>query len=79
MSRQAWSSGGGYREKPALPIGELDIMVLDTHCGKIGLNIHNAVSSELQEKVKLRGIVKDREAWHAAVHGVTQRWKGLSD
>ena len=23
---------------------------------------------------KLREIVKDREAWHAAVHGVTMSW-----
>ena len=23
---------------------------------------------------KLRGMVMDREAWHAAVHGVTKRW-----
>ena len=23
---------------------------------------------------KLREIVKDREAWHAAVHGVTNNW-----
>ena len=25
------------------------------------------------------GVVMDREAWHAAVHGVTKSWKGLSD
>ena len=23
---------------------------------------------------KLQGIVKNREAWHAAVHGVTKNW-----
>ena len=28
---------------------------------------------------KLREIVKDREAWHAAVHGVTKRWIRLSN
>ena len=29
--------------------------------------------SELQE------LVMDREAWHAAIHGVTKSWTGLSD
>ena len=28
---------------------------------------------------KLREIVKDREAWHAAVHGVTNSWIQLSN
>ena len=28
---------------------------------------------------KLGEIVKDREAWHAAVHGATNCWMGLSD
>ena len=28
---------------------------------------------------KLREIVKDREAWRAAVHGVTKSWTQLSD
>ena len=28
---------------------------------------------------KLREIVKDWEAWHAAVHGVTKSWTRLSD
>ena len=28
---------------------------------------------------KLRETVKDREAWHAAVHGVTNSWTWLSD
>ena len=28
---------------------------------------------------KLGEIVKDREAWHAAVHGVTKSWTCLSD
>ena len=28
---------------------------------------------------KLREIVKDRETWRAAVHGVTKSWTRLSD
>ena len=28
---------------------------------------------------KLREMVRDREAWHAAVHGVTKSWTQLGD
>ena len=28
---------------------------------------------------ELRELVMDREAWHAAIHGVTKRWTQLSD
>ena len=28
---------------------------------------------------KLRELVMDREAWHAAVYGITKSWTGLRD
>ena len=28
---------------------------------------------------QLQGMVKDREAWHAAVHGVAKSWTKLND
>ena len=28
---------------------------------------------------QLQEILKDREAWRAAIHGVTKSWTGLSD
>ena len=38
--------------------------------------IVNSMSMSLSQ---LREMMKDREAWRAAVHGVTKRWTGLSD
>ena len=41
-----------------------------------GDGITNAMKMNLG---KLRGMVRDREAWHAAVHGVTKRWTQLGN
>ena len=38
--------------------------------------ITNSVNINLS---KLQEMVKDREAWRAAVHGVTKSWTRLSD
>ena len=39
-------------------------------------NITDTVDMSLS---KLWEMVKDREAWHAAIHGVTKSWKQLSN
>ena len=39
-------------------------------------SITNSVDMNLS---KLQEIVKNREAWHIVVHGVTKSWTGLSD
>ena len=39
----------------------------------------DGISDSMDRRLsKLQEMVKDREAWHAAVHGVTKRWTRLS-
>jgi len=41
-------------------------------------DIDSIINSMEMNLSKLQEIVKDREAWHAAVHGITKSWMGLS-
>ena len=38
-----------------------------------------SITNSLDMSLKLREMVKDGEAWHAAIHGVTKSRTGLSD
>ena len=41
--------------------------------------LHGITDSMDMNLSKLQEIVKDRKAWHAAVHRVAKSWTGLSD
>ena len=41
--------------------------------------VDNIVNSIDMSCSKLQETVKDREAWHAAVHGVAKSWTQLND
>ena len=41
--------------------------------------MENIIDSMAMNLVKLWKIVRDREAWHAAVHRVTKSWTWLRD
>ena len=39
----------------------------------------DGISDSMDELEQTSGTVKDREAWRAAVHGVTKSWTRLSE
>ena len=48
-------------------------------CKKIEENNTMRKTNDLFRKIRDNELVMDREAWHAAVHGVTKNWTQLSD
>ena len=43
------------------------------------MRLDHIINSRDMNLSKLRETVKDKEAWHVAVHGVTKSWTLLSD
>ena len=48
-------------------------------CKEIEENNRMGKTRDLFRKIRDNELVMDREAWHAAVHGVTKNWTQLSD
>ena len=52
---------------------------LSGQCKEIEENNRMGKTRDLFRKIRDNELVMDREAWHAAVHGVTKNWTQLSD
>ena len=52
---------------------------LSDQCKEIEENNRMGKTRDLFRKIRDNELVMDREAWHAAVHGVTKNWTQLSD
>ena len=56
------------------------LMKVKEESEKVGLKTLAGITDSMDMSLsRLRELVMDREAWHAAVHGVTKNWTQLSD
>ena len=73
------------KKLPPLPPDSLEktLMLVKTEGRRSGqerIKLLNGVTDSMDMSLnKLWEIVKDREAWHATIHGVANNWTGLRD
>ena len=57
----------------------LSNLTTDTYCIAQGAIISYSITDSMDMNLSKLRKIEDREAWHAAVHEVTQSWTRLSD